>query len=70
MLSARGNKYAMLDLAAGYNKQRGDLYDKERHPDGLVSLPNAFNVRIYSDCVLVGLLLDRNILKYYSVFDA
>ncbi|KAF2690699.1 PLP-dependent transferase [Lentithecium fluviatile CBS 122367] len=40
ILSARGQKYADLDLAAGYTKRRGDLYDKIEHPQGLISLTN------------------------------
>jgi hypothetical protein len=44
MLSTRGRTYAALDLAAGYTKERGPLYDKAKHPDGLVSLTNAENV--------------------------
>lgn len=46
MLSVRGRQYAALDLAAGYTKVRGDLYDKNKYPDGLVSLTMAENVRI------------------------
>jgi hypothetical protein len=45
MLSARGHAYSALDLAAGYMKERGSLYDKEKYPKGLVSLTNAENVR-------------------------
>lgn len=45
MLSLRGHQYAALDLAAGYTKIRGNLYDKVKHPDGLVSLTMAENVR-------------------------
>jgi hypothetical protein len=48
MLSIRGRKYATLDLAEGYTKVRGNLYDKVKHPDGLVSLTMAENVRILS----------------------
>jgi hypothetical protein len=44
MLSARGRQYAALDLAAGYTKVRGPLYNKDTHPDGLVSFKNAENV--------------------------
>ena len=44
MLSTRGQKYAALDLAAGYTKDRGYMYDKIRHPKGLVSFSNAENV--------------------------
>ncbi|KAH6615391.1 1-aminocyclopropane-1-carboxylate synthase 1 [Boeremia exigua] len=43
MLSARGHVYSALDLAAGYMKERGLLYDKDKHPSGLVSLTNAEN---------------------------
>jgi hypothetical protein len=46
MLSTRGDKYAALDLAAGYTKMRSDLYDKVNRPDGFVSLTMAENVRI------------------------
>lgn len=44
MLSARGQAYSALDLAAGYLKERGPLYDKDKYPSGLVSLTNAENV--------------------------
>ncbi|KAF2124105.1 aminotransferase, classes I and II family [Dothidotthia symphoricarpi CBS 119687] len=43
MLSTRGRKYADLNLAAGYMKKRGPLYNKLEHPDGLVSLTTAEN---------------------------
>ncbi|KAF2259380.1 1-aminocyclopropane-1-carboxylate synthase 1 [Lojkania enalia] len=43
MLSTRGHKYAALDLAAGYTKIRGDLYDKFKHPNDLVCLTQAEN---------------------------
>lgn len=46
MLSSRGDKYASLDLAAGYTKMRSDLYDKVHRPDGFVSLTMAENVGI------------------------
>jgi hypothetical protein len=44
MLSTRGRKYAALDLAASYTKDRGQPYDKTKHPAGLVSFRNAENV--------------------------
>jgi hypothetical protein len=44
MLSSRGSEYAALDLAAGYTKERGPLYHKANHPNGLVSLGGAENV--------------------------
>lgn len=44
MLSNRGRTYATLDLAAGYLKERGPLYNKIENPSGLVSLTNAENV--------------------------
>ncbi|EOA83686.1 uncharacterized protein SETTUDRAFT_118445 [Exserohilum turcica Et28A] len=43
MLSVRGRKYAALDLAASYTKDRGPLYDQSKHPHGLVSFRNAEN---------------------------
>ncbi|CAG5149538.1 uncharacterized protein ALTATR162_LOCUS2390 [Alternaria atra] len=43
MLSNRGRKYAALDLAASYTKDRGHLYDKTKHSTGLVSFRNAEN---------------------------
>jgi hypothetical protein len=43
MLSTRGRTYADLDLAAGYLRERGPLYNKTEHPEGLVSLANAEN---------------------------
>ena len=43
MLSTRGRTYADLDLAAGYLKERGRLYDRAEYPEGLVSLANAEN---------------------------
>jgi hypothetical protein len=43
MLSTRGCTYADLDLAAGYQKKRGPLYNKNEYPKGLVSLANAEN---------------------------
>lgn len=43
-LSSRGQHYADLDLAAGYTTERGPLYDKTAHPDGLVYMGNAENV--------------------------
>jgi hypothetical protein len=46
MLSARGRTYAALDLAAGYTKERGPLYNKTSNPNGLVSLTNAENVGV------------------------
>jgi hypothetical protein len=46
MLSTRGRTYAALDLAAGYVRERGSLYDRTEHPNGLVSLTNAENVRL------------------------
>ena len=51
MLSSRGRKYAALNLAASYKKDRGQLYDRVKHPNGLVSFANAENVSL--DC-LVG----------------
>jgi len=56
MLSSRGRKYAALDLAASYKKDRGQLYDRVKHPDGLVSFANAENVSL--NC-LVGRNLPR-----------
>jgi hypothetical protein len=44
MLSTRGRTYAALDLAAGYARERGSLYERTEHPNGLVSLTNAENV--------------------------
>ncbi|OSS44635.1 hypothetical protein B5807_10458 [Epicoccum nigrum] len=44
MLSTRGCTYADLDLAAGYQKKRGPLYNKNEYPKGLVSLANAENL--------------------------
>ena len=44
MLSLRGQNYAALDLAAGYTKERGTLFDKVKNPGGLVSLTMAENV--------------------------
>jgi hypothetical protein len=46
MLSTRGRRYAALDLAAGYTKNRGHLYDKTKHSTGLVSFSNAENVSL------------------------
>lgn len=43
MLSARGQKDAALDQAASYTKNSGYMYDKIRHPKGLVSFGNAGN---------------------------
>ena len=60
MLSLRGHNYAALDLAAGYTKERGSLFDKVTNPDGLVSLTMAENVcavrpfielLTYNDCL-------------------
>jgi hypothetical protein len=47
MLSTRGRTYAALDLAAGYMKERGPLYNKTCNPNGLVSLTNAENVSLF-----------------------
>jgi hypothetical protein len=46
MLSTRGRNYAALDLAASYKKERGHVYDKTKHPTGLVSFRNAENVSV------------------------
>jgi len=43
-LSTRGRTYADLNLAAGYLKERGALYNKTEHPEGLVSFANAENL--------------------------
>ncbi|CAE7175293.1 hypothetical protein P3342_007934 [Pyrenophora teres f. teres] len=43
MLSSRGRKYASLNLAASYKKDRGQLYDRATHPNGLISFANAEN---------------------------
>ena len=43
MLSTRGRTYADLDLAAGYLRERGTLYNRTEHPEGLVCLANAEN---------------------------
>lgn len=56
MLSARGQEYAALDLAAGYTKARGTLYDAVKHPDGLVPLTMAENVRIWA-CIFYLMLM-------------
>lgn len=57
MLSTRGRRYAALDLAAGYTKDRGHLYDKNKYPDGLVSFQNAENV-------------SRELIEYLQVLGA
>ena len=51
MLSSRGRKYAALDLAASYKKDRGQLYDRVKYPNGLISFANAENVSLH--CLLI-----------------
>ncbi|EDU45581.1 Aspartate tyrosine aromatic aminotransferase [Pyrenophora tritici-repentis] len=50
MLSSRGRKYAALDLAASYKKDRGQLYDAN-HPRGLISFRNAENFLMHDEAL-------------------
>lgn len=58
MLSTRGRTYATLDLAAGYKKERGLLYDRTKHPTGLVSLTNAENACLQQFCIVWNVRAD------------
>ncbi|KAF2274580.1 1-aminocyclopropane-1-carboxylate synthase 1 [Westerdykella ornata] len=49
MLSSRGQKYAALDLAALYTNIRAGPYDKEKCPNGFISLTMAENFLMYEE---------------------
>ncbi|KAJ8115989.1 hypothetical protein OPT61_g2491 [Boeremia exigua] len=66
MLSTRGREYAALDLAAGYLKERGQLYDRNESPAGLVSLTNAENACLRSAPSLRSLQLLKTCALTYG----